>query len=182
MLQKQSYLLSKMSRYLGWSVHMEKFSSSVTEVSVAKTEISVTARLHIWTHWKTFTKENVSWRDFGNRDSPADRANMKKPWICCVWECSLALPSLQRVMTRHHPLKNFVPLVKVAVYILLRNLARSFCYFGFRCTNLRELRQDLRYRSFQCLSGFSSRSGLSKYVCNSVSVDFVVFLFTAASS
>ena len=30
------------SRYPGWSVHMRKNSSSVTEISVAKTEISVT--------------------------------------------------------------------------------------------------------------------------------------------
>ena len=37
------------SRYPGWSVHMGKFSISVTEISVAKTEISVTgpARLLI---------------------------------------------------------------------------------------------------------------------------------------
>ena len=30
------------SRYPGWNVHMGKISSSVTEISVAKTEISVT--------------------------------------------------------------------------------------------------------------------------------------------
>ena len=49
MLQKRSYLLSKKSRpgYPDWSVHMGKFSSLVTEVSVAKTEISVMARLLI---------------------------------------------------------------------------------------------------------------------------------------
>ena len=49
------------SRYPGWSVHMgriQKISSSVTEISVAKTEISVTgpARLLIWTH-RNFCKE-----------------------------------------------------------------------------------------------------------------------------
>ena len=49
------------SRYPGWSVHMgkiRKISSSVTEISVAKTEISVTgpARLLIWTH-RNFCKE-----------------------------------------------------------------------------------------------------------------------------
>ena len=49
------------SRYPGWSVHMgkiRKISSSVTEISVAKTEISVTgpARLLIRTH-RNFCKE-----------------------------------------------------------------------------------------------------------------------------
>ena len=49
------------SRYPGWSVHMGKIwkiSSSVTEISVTKTEISVTgpARLLIWTH-RNFCKE-----------------------------------------------------------------------------------------------------------------------------
>ena len=49
------------SRYPGWSVHMgkiRKISSSVTEISVAETEISVTgpARLLIWTH-RNFCKE-----------------------------------------------------------------------------------------------------------------------------
>ena len=46
------------SRYPGWNVYMGIISSSVTEILVAKTEISVTgpARLHIWTH-QNFWKE-----------------------------------------------------------------------------------------------------------------------------
>ena len=35
------------SRCPGWSVHMRKISSSVTEISVAKTEISVTGPAHL---------------------------------------------------------------------------------------------------------------------------------------
>ena len=60
---KRSYFVENVSsRSPGWSVHMGKFSSvPVTEISVAKTEISVTgpARPLIWTH-RYFYKEKSS--------------------------------------------------------------------------------------------------------------------------
>ena len=61
------------SRYPGWSVHMGKISSSVTEISVAKTEISETgpARLFIWTH-RNFCKEKSGEARSGNRASSVD--------------------------------------------------------------------------------------------------------------
>ena len=65
------------------------------------------------------------------------------------------LPSCRRVM---------LDFAKVAghVHILLGTLVRSCCRLFsltilFRCRNLRERRQDLQARDFQCFSDLSSR-------------------------
>lgn len=48
----------------------------VTEISVAKTEISVTGP---YEHIDIFKRKRAARRDLGNRASPADRAHMKRP-------------------------------------------------------------------------------------------------------
>ena len=64
---------------------MGKFSSRlprsrlVTEISVAKTEISVTEPGLSYEHIDIFTKKRAARRDLGNRASPIDRAHMKRP-------------------------------------------------------------------------------------------------------
>ena len=64
----------------GWKCSSGKVSSPVTEISVAKTEISVT-RLAAFSyeHIKIFTKGRLARRDLGNRGSPVYRAHMKRP-------------------------------------------------------------------------------------------------------
>ena len=59
------------SWYPGWSVHVGKISSSVTEISVAETEILVTwpASLLIWTHGN-FCKRK-EWRGEISETEPA---------------------------------------------------------------------------------------------------------------
>ena len=51
----------------------------VTEISVAKTEISVTGLSY--EHIDIFTKKRVARRDRGNRTSPVDQAYMKRPLV-----------------------------------------------------------------------------------------------------
>ena len=57
-----------------------KIFFSVTEISVAKTEISVTGPPGLSNeHIDIFTKKRVARRDLGNRASPVDRAHVKRP-------------------------------------------------------------------------------------------------------
>ena len=71
------------SRYPVWCVHMGKISSSVTEISVAKTEIYSVGNpgqlTFSYEHIEFFLKKRVTRRDLGNRASPVDRAHMKRP-------------------------------------------------------------------------------------------------------
>ena len=53
----------------------------VTKISVAKTEILATGQPGLsYEHIDNFTKKRVARQDLGNRASPVDRAQMKRPW------------------------------------------------------------------------------------------------------
>ena len=74
------FCLKRFNPVTGLECSYGKIFIPVTEISVAKTEISVTgpARTLIRTH-RYFYKEKAVRRDLGNRASPVDRAHMKRP-------------------------------------------------------------------------------------------------------
>ena len=64
----------------GLECSYEKIFIPDTEISVVKTEISVTGQPGLsYEHIDIFTKERVARRDLGNRASPVDRAHMRRP-------------------------------------------------------------------------------------------------------
>ena len=81
MIRKRSYFVKKVSsRSPRLECSYGKIFIPVTEISVAKTEISVTGPARrSYEHIQIFTKERVGRRDLGNRASPVDRAHMKRP-------------------------------------------------------------------------------------------------------
>ena len=74
----------------GWSVHVAKFSSPLTEISVFPTGISVSQATLSYEHIENFTKDLKVRRDLGNRASTVNRAHMKRP-LDCEWSFILSI-------------------------------------------------------------------------------------------
>ena len=84
----------------------------VTEISIAKTEVSVTGPAGLSNeHIDIFTKKRVARRDLGNQASPVDRAYMKRPWI---WDT--AVINFRTYMFRHA-----FPISKVSLLLDVNN-------------------------------------------------------------
>ena len=82
-MQKRSYFVKNVSSRSPWLECLYgKIFILVSEISVAKSEISVTGPARPLTyheHIEIFTKVRAARRDFGNRASPVAWAHMKRP-------------------------------------------------------------------------------------------------------